>query len=292
MQCPSCSANNDSDAAFCIECGRPFSMESPISRAKSRKAYLFALALIPVLAAVTWLGYYKFILPEGIVAVVNGEEIKLSELDAAAPRSQGMEEAAYRNFRYQTLNALIMERFVIQEARAAGIRVSGEEVSSAVAKARASSGLDNAAFMRQVESQYGNKKFFEGVLERQLLMMKFLWEKIVPRGADPQTAHIAVNTWLQNASGKAAVRIDLSEEISGSGCACCNGGGASAQGSLTPEQSKVAREAGLAYWHGKYGPESVAAQVKDYGCHMQIDIVKNNKIVSSLRYQAGKISEM
>jgi hypothetical protein len=203
-----------------------------------------------------------------------------------------MDKTAYRNFRYQTLNALIMERFVLQEARAAGIRVSGEEILSAAAKAQASSGLDHAAFIRLNESQYGNEKNFERALERQLLIIKFFSEKIVPRGADPQTAHIAVNTWLQNASGKAAVRIDLSEEISGSGCACCNGGGASAQGSPTSEQTKVARDAGLAYWHGKYGPESVVAQVKDYGCHMQIDIVKNNKIVSSLRYQAGKISEM
>jgi hypothetical protein len=47
------------------------------------RAYFFALLLIPVVALATGLGYYKFILPDGIAAVVNGEEIKHSELDSA-----------------------------------------------------------------------------------------------------------------------------------------------------------------------------------------------------------------
>jgi predicted nucleic acid-binding Zn ribbon protein len=291
MHCTFCSTNNDSDAAFCSECGRPLHTGPRGPLAKSRKAYLFALVLIPVLAAVAWLGYYKFILPEGIAAVVNGEEIKITELDTAAPRSQGMEAAEYRNFRYQALNALIVEKLVFQEARAAGIRVSGKEISSAVAEAQASSGLDHAAFKRQITEQYGNEEDFGKVLERRLLIMKFFSEQIVPRGADPQTAHTAVNRWIQKASEKALVRIDLAEEVSGSGCACCNGGGTSEQGLLVPE-TKVARDAGLAYWHEKHGPDAVTAQLKDYGCHIRIDIMKNDKIVSSLRYQAGKISEM
>ena len=292
MRCPACFTQNDSDALFCSECGRRLTTGLLSVSGENKRAYLFLLVLIPALAMIAWLGYYKFILPSGVAAVVDGEEIKRAELDAAAPRSQGMEEAAYRNFRYQTLNALILERIVLQKARTTGIRVSREELSSAVATAKATSGLDDAGFSREIASQYGSEKSFVDALERRLMIEKLFSEKIVPRGSDPQTAHLIVNRWIQKETEQAAVRIDLSEEVSGASCGCCYGGGTAAEGSLALEQEKIARDAGLAYWREKYGSDVVTAQLKDYGCHMQIDIVKNKKIVKSLRYQGGIITEM
>jgi hypothetical protein len=292
MQCPSCSDNNETDAEFCTQCGRLFNRVQPGLQEKTRKAYWFALALIPVLIAVAWLGYYKFILPSGIVAVVNGEEVKLAELDAAAPRPRGMEEEGYRNFRYQALQSLILERLVLQEARAAAVQVSTSEILSAKAEARARSGLDRAAFTRQVETRFGSVQNFERVLMCRLLAMKILPEQAVAYGLGPQTAQSAVTRWLEKASGNAVVRIDLSEEISGAGCGCCSVSGNSAQGSLAPEQATSARDAGLAYWRAKHGPDLVTLTLKDYGCHIQIDIEKNDKIVKSLRYQGGTITEM
>jgi hypothetical protein len=230
MQCPACSTSNDSDAAFCSECGKQLGEGPKASPEKSRKAYLFAFVLVPILALVAGLGYYKFFLPEGIAAVVNGEEIKTAELDAAIPRArerarvEGVEEAAYRGSRSQALSELITERLALQEARATGTRVSGEEISSAMAEMQASSGLDKAAFQRHVESQYGSMRDFEKALERRLLITKFLTEKIIPRGADSRTAGRVVDAWVRNLSNKAVVRIALAEKWSGSGCGCCSKG--------------------------------------------------------------------
>jgi hypothetical protein len=36
----------------------------------------------------------------------------------------------------------------------------------------------------------------------------------------------------------------------------------------------------------------VTARTTDFGCHIQVDIVKENKVALSLRYQDGAISEM
>ena len=83
MFCPDCETVNDPDARYCSECGRPLSGNAKVLSAGTARAYLIALLLVPVVAIAGGLGYYKFFLPEGIAAVVNGEEIRRSELDAA-----------------------------------------------------------------------------------------------------------------------------------------------------------------------------------------------------------------
>ena len=221
MQCPACSANNDSDAAFCIECGKPLIIGPSAAPFKSRKTYLFLFVLVPALVIVAAIGYYKFFLPDGIAAVVNGEDIKTTELDAVAVRVPGTEETSYRMRRYEALNRLIIETLALQEARKAGLRVSEEEISAATAEA--SHGQDVAAFRQQVALQYGGNRQFEQALERRLLITKYIHERIIPQGADQQTARLAVTKWTQALLGNAMVRVALSEQVANSGCCCAQG---------------------------------------------------------------------
>ncbi len=58
------------------------------------------------------------------------------------------------------------------------------------------------------------------------------------------------------------------------------------------DAGKAAANAGIQYWHAKHGPDAVTAQFTDFGCHIKVDIMKNEKVVSSLRYQDGNISEL
>jgi hypothetical protein len=58
------------------------------------------------------------------------------------------------------------------------------------------------------------------------------------------------------------------------------------------DAGKAAADAGLRYWHAKHGSDAVTARFTDFGCHVQVDIVKNEKIIGSLRYQDGNISEL
>jgi hypothetical protein len=306
MNCPECRAPNDADALFCAACGRPLEDAQPKPVSNQRRAYFIALLFIPVVLIAAAIGYYKFYLPGGVAAVVNGEEITLSELDAAVARMQGSRDAAAAGLRSQALNELISERLVLQEARKAGIAVSKEALASAAADAQAASGLDAAAFDRAMSTRYGNVRGFEKDLERRILINRLIAERIVPPGADPGTAGRAVNQWLQGLSDKATVRIALAEQLSGPGCSCCstsgervkNGRGMPGHGcpaakekSAGADQAKAAADAALRFWHEKHGPEAVTTKAADYGCHVQVDIIQNNRIIGSLRYQDGNISE-
>jgi hypothetical protein len=144
-------------------------------------------------------------------------------------------------------------------------------------------------------------------------MNKFVAAKVAPPGADPQAAHAAMAEWFDRVSRKAAVRIAMAEQ--GVGCGGCNNktngqptcrqgapGTCCAEGvqagyDRKPQESAAsgratsAEKACLQYWHAKYGPGVVTARTTDFGCLVQVDIVKNDIIIGSLRYQNGSITE-
>jgi len=137
------------------------------------------------------------------------------------------------------------------------------------------------------------------------LVNKFLSAKIAPPGADPSTARSAINRWLDDIAGRATVRISLAGQRTGTGCGCCSSkkgqaprssdiseNGCAASYKTAASDAGKAADAGLRFWYAKHGLDSVTARLTDYGCHIQIDIVKNEKIIGSLRYQDGSITEM
>ncbi|HSB34427.1 MAG TPA: SurA N-terminal domain-containing protein [Nitrospirota bacterium] len=307
MICPVCSFENDADALFCVDCGKSLVDQAGGPASKKSMPYfigvLFAAVIILVAA-----GYYKFILPDGVAAVVNDEKITLSELDAAVVRMGGARGGAADGLRYRALNELIVERIVLQEAGKAGIRISGDEAVSAARDTRAASGLDDAAFTSQMKALYGSTRDFQKALERRLVINRYLAERIVPRGAGPQAAAQAVDQWLRRLTDEASVRIALTENLSApcGGCGHGQSGGQPSQTCSRPGRgcqaensraestitSKAAEEAVLRYWHMKHGPDAVSARLQDFGCHIQVEILKDEKIIGSLRYQAGIITEM
>jgi hypothetical protein len=66
---------------------------------------------------------------------------------------------------------------------------------------------------------------------------------------------------------------------------------ASASERLTPEVERSIADAGLAYWREKLGGGEAGVRVTDFGCHVQVDIIRDGKAVKSLQYQNGKITE-
>ncbi len=297
MQCRACGSTNDFDAAFCVQCGRPLAGDEEQSPLRQRKTYIYAMLLIiPVMIAAGAAAYYKFFLPEGVAAVVNGEAIMLSELDTAVGQVRrahdGLSDAvsddgAVAMIRYQVLNRMITERAAQQEAKKAGYRVSRADVAGAVQSQRLSMGLDEAAFGRAVTGRYGSMQAFEKKIERDLLIQKYIDERVVPPGASPERARVAASRWYDSISRGASVRIALAEQWTAADCSCCG----HAPGSASHGDGKSAADAGIRYWWEKYGDGPVTARTTDYGCHIQVDIVKGNRIVRSLKYQGGAISE-
>ena len=217
MQCPTCKMMNDPDAEFCQECGR--ALNNAVST-RSRRSYLFMFVLVPVLALIAGVGYYKFFLPSGIAAVVNSEEISTSELDAVVARAQGNNGAASGRVRHQFLNQLILERIVLQEARKAGISASPEDVASAVSRAQTSSGRSNNNFHALVMQRFGSMSSFEEAERCELIMKRIIARRVVSQGGDQQQADDAVNAWLEKLSARASVRIAFSEQWAGAECGC------------------------------------------------------------------------
>lgn len=300
MRCDGCGSEIEQGSAFCPECGKASSPQAPESAPRSRK--LFAIAtLAAALIAVAGIGYYKFYLPGGVAAFVNGERITLAELEAETGRIMAAQAVpvkvadspAAKALRTEVLNRMIAERVALQEANKAGIEISSAEVAETVNGMRASSGLDEAGFAAAVTERYGSRTAFEKRLEQDLLIRKFLTAKVIPRGADAAAAGAAVNQWLQERTRNASVRIALAEQVSGAGCGCCNNGpakGAPGAGSTSKEQAAV--EAGMRYWSERGNGGTVTARTKDYGCHVQVDLMKKDKVVLSLRFQDGTITEL
>jgi len=137
MECPGCNGLNDDDARFCVQCGNAMSIGPKMPMVRSRRVYLFALLLVPVVALVAAVGYYKYFLPDGVAAVVNGEEIRRSELNSVMSFALAQQEsAAGRRFtenetaklRYETLCRMIDDRLAQQKARNAGTGASAAAV--------------------------------------------------------------------------------------------------------------------------------------------------------------------
>jgi hypothetical protein len=305
MNCGKCNTINDGDAVFCTNCGNALNALADGCR-KTWRSYWYALLLVPVLLAAAGMGYYKFMLPNGVAAVVNGEEIKMAELDSALRSAGNVPEEAIGRMRSAALSDLITERIACQEAHKAGVRVSPEELNNAITRMRSAARMDEKSFDAQVNSIYGSRGNFQKGMQRRLMIQKFIDEKITAGITDHTIAEFRVNQWLQGISNKAAVRVSLGEQIQGSpGCACCSGRGAGpakrgcdpkagtpAGGKQSASQMTAARDAAMAYWSKGHGGGPVETRVTDFGCHIQVDIVANNKIAKSLRYQNGTITEM
>jgi len=308
MNCGKCNQSNDADAVFCASCGSSLAVAAAGPR-KTWRSYWFALLLVPVLFAAAGMGYYKFILPNGVAAVVNGENITIAELDAVTRFSEdGKEvpEETLGRIRFAALSDLITERIACQEARKAGVPVSPQEMNDAIARMRSAAGLDDKSFDARVKAFYGSRGNFSKRVECQLAIRKYIDEHITAGVTDPTTAGLRVNQWLQGISSNATVRVSLNEQVQkSSGCACCADKGtgpakhgcdpkaATTSGGTKPDsRMTAARDAAMGYWSKGHGSGPVETKVTDFGCHIQVDIMKNNRIAQSLRYQNGTITEM
>jgi hypothetical protein len=311
MNCPKCNSSNDPDALFCAGCGAAIAIIDKPSRSASasRKAYFYALLFIPIIALAAGFGYYKYFLPRGIAAVVNGVEISVAELDAAVARIQpsSLKEEAQREqtrrLRHDVLNQLITERLAFQEAQKDGVDVSDQDLAVALERIRQAGGLDKDAFKAVMIRDYGSTSGFEEAIRRGLVIDTFIAEKIIPHGTPLRDINALLEKWVERLHEKGSVRIALSEQWTGSGCGCCNNRAAAgtaqpkssaAPGAGTSSRAPVdeATAAALRYWHERHGQEEVTAEARDFGCHFQVDILKASKKIGSLRYQQGSITEL
>jgi hypothetical protein len=222
LRSPGCKKQKDSGAHGCEESGRPGPGVPNSLSAKTTKSYLFVLLLIPAIILAGAFGYYKFVLPEGVAAIVDGEVISLAELDAAVTRttSPGKGSADDGRIRYRVLDELIRERLIGNEALKAGISVTAVEFAAEVARLKAQFDSDQAAFNANMTALYGSETLFEAEVKREILIRKLLEQEAATHNSDLRRLDDTLSTWLNDLVAHATIRISLSEEWPESGVGC------------------------------------------------------------------------
>jgi hypothetical protein len=79
---------------------------------------------------------------------------------------------------------------------------------------------------------------------------------------------------------------------SGGGCnssgpnksSCCGGGAPLSKGAI--------KAGALKYYAEKYGDSNVTCEVRDYGCHMEAEILKDGNVVKKLSISGNRIAEI
>ena len=75
------------------------------------------------------------------------------------------------------------------------------------------------------------------------------------------------------------------------GKGCGSGGPQSSQAAPQLSKTDAAIKAALTYYQQKYGDSAVSATAKDYGCHIEVTIVKEGQPIKTLTYVNGQIYE-
>ena len=249
------------------------------------------------------------------VAVINGEKISRADLKARLKTFQGILERQYgndlfsgdrgrllfANLENKVLNDMLEEKLIRQEARKLGIQVSDEQVKQKIDSITKEIFGTWENFQTKLQEEGMSKDNLKNNI-RYLLLLERIKGAKAREGGNPD---VAFSAWLIQARQKAAVTVYNSANLSGSapslGGGCCSasgssggcGGQSATQRPIDPKIESEAQKAALeAFQKSNPAEKNVAARVTDYGCHIQVDIQKEGKVVKSYTYQEGKVSEI
>jgi hypothetical protein len=318
--CGRCGKENaGEDEVYCPDC------KSDIGRKKMKRLWYSGVAAVILLLAGTFFLYVEKNVCEFSwnsllrrpAAVINGDPIAWSEARERFRITRLMMEKEYgkelfagekggaylRDLERDILERMVSERLVAQEARRMNIKIADDKVLQE---------MQNIG--REI---YGNWENFQtslkedGISEeylsahvRNLLLRQEVKKAKAHAGADPDEVFGA---WLAQDRQGAKItlyrNVGLSQVSSQGQGSCCGSGGLAvgsgcggkqvAVGPLDPQLKAEASGAALAAYRKTNPAEKdvVAAQVTDYGCHVQVDIEKRGKVVKSYSYQDGQAFE-
>ncbi len=311
--CPHCGQEKLEKELYCPQCQPLF------GPTKSYRFLLFSLIFSGLLLILTGLLLWHkgFLLTNfslekiwpKLVAKVNGEPILQSDLEE---RLAGLKEFLERehgeeifkgekgqllwvNLEKRVLAEMIEEKIIAQEAKKLGIQINEMEVQREIEGIAQKVSGSMAKFEAELE---GNKKFKKNLQNyvRNLLILKAV--SLAKTNLDsPSSANFL--SWLEEAKKKAKVEIygvkNSSATFSSRGCCAWGGCGSqkSPQGKNDPELEEKAKEAAVqAYKKNNPEAQNITAKVWDYGCHVQVDIEKEGKVVKSYVYQNGRVEDL
>ena len=318
QNCMHCGKETGEGELYCSEC-------QAISGAKRpRRLWIFSILFSGLLLFLTglvlWHGGLSFgsLSPARIwakpAAVINGESISRTDLKARVRTIQSIVErqhgrdifagergrALLANLNEEVLNGMLEEKLMYQEARKLGIQISDEQVKERQDRITKEVFGTWENFQARLQEDGISKEDLQNNL-RSLLMLEAIKKAKAQKGADPE---ISFSAWLIRAKQKAELVI-YDSNIGGMALpsmgGCCSPGGPSGGTggqpgtvrSIDPKTEEEAQKAGLeAFQKNNPSEKGVTAKVTDYGCHIQVDIQKDGRVVKSYSYQRGKVFEI
>ncbi len=301
--CPFCSGANEEGSRFCIHCGKLF---PEAKRVRPANRYILAgagLILVGVFAF-----FWMHNLESREVGRVNGEKIGREEFSKRIDRAKTFYEYRYGRDIFQgeegrenlnrlktdTLDEMINEKILLQEAKAAGYTAAPEEeIEKQFEDIKKKNSLSDADLTKIFG---GRIEDFKAELRTGWLISQFV-EKAVLKG-DQANGNQLFGQWLAQAKAKSKIETyEKLEPVSTAKASCCgtSGGGCGGGGRAQPLDPKVEKEAkakGLEYYEKKTQKKGASAKVTDFGCHIQVDIVEDGKVVVSLTYRQGEVQEI
>lgn len=232
--------------------------------------------------------------------MINGEPIARADLKTRVKGIQAILEQQYgkdlfvgqqgpvllENLEQEVLDGMLEERLVAQEARRLGIQISDKMVQQELQKIAQEIYGTWKNFQAEVRGDGVSKQDLQNHI-RNLLLYKAVKAAKAQPGSNPD---ISFNLWLIRAKQNAEVAIynsgDSIGSLSSSLEGCCSGGesvcvGQSRRGHpADPKTEREAKKVALeAYQKTNSLEKGVETKATNYGCHIQVDIQKDGKIV-------------
>ncbi|MFB3884798.1 MAG: SurA N-terminal domain-containing protein [Thermodesulfobacteriota bacterium] len=298
--CPFCGGGNERGARFCVHCGNRLSIRKE-NRFKKRYIFFGAASLILIGATVF---FWRSGFGSKWVGRVNGEGIARKEFSKRVDLARRFYESRYgqglfegqqgsenlNRLKTELLDEIITEKILLQEARNAGYTSAPEEeIARQIEAIKKEYGLSDEELKKMHGGEIENLK---SELRKEWTLSQFI-EKAVLKG-DRTNAKQLFTQWLSQARAKARIETyEKLEPVLTAKPSCCRSGcgGGSAQ-PLDPKIEKEAKAKGLEYYEKKTQKKGASAKVTDFGCHIQVDIIEDGKVVVSLTYNGGEVQEI
>jgi len=298
--CPSCNGGNEKKARFCVHCGNPLLKKRRI-RFTSRYILFAAIGLI---LAATISYFLTGGLESKLIGKVNGEGITRKEFSKRVDRVKRFYELRYGQNLFQgeegkqnltrlktdVLDEMTTEKILLQEAKDAGYSSApDEEIVKQVEAIKEKHGLSDEDLKQKMG---GSIEDLKEELREGWMISQFL-EKAVLKG-DQQNSELIFGQWLTRAKANAKIETyEKLQPVSTAKVSCCSSGcGGGRARPLDPKIEKEAKAKALEYYEKKTQKKGASARVTNFGCHIQVDIIEDGKVVVSLTYNQGEVQEI
>jgi len=299
--CPSCNEENEKKARFCVHCGNPF----PRKRRFWLKNRYILFGIIGLIFAGAIVSFSMGGLESNLAGKVNGEGITREEFSKKLERAKKFYELRYRQNLFQgeegkenlnrlkteILDEITTEKILLQEAKSAGYSSAPEEeIQKEVEAIKKKYDWSDDDLKQKMSVSIEDLK---EDLRKGWVISQFL-EKAVLKG-DQQNSEALFGEWLTKAKTKAKIETyEKLEPVLAAKASCCRsgcGGGSRVQ-PLDPKIEADAKAKGLEYYEKKTQKKGASARVTNFGCHIQVDIIEDGRVVVSLTYRQGEVQEI